>query len=83
MAQDIVSKVREKLQEFQGKILFTRDTHQENYMETQEGENLPVPHCIKGTEGWEIIPQLREYVKEPPGRQACFRKHGACPKAFP
>lgn len=72
MAQDIVSKVREKLQEFQGKILFTRDTHQENYMETQEGENLPVPHCIKGTEGWEIIPQLREYVKEPPVDKPAF-----------
>lgn len=44
-------------------ILFTRDTHAENYMETQEGRNLPVPHCVRGTEGWEIIPQLREYTE--------------------
>ena len=43
-------------------ILFTRDTHEESYMETQEGRNLPVPHCIRGSEGWEIIPQLTEYT---------------------
>ena len=45
-------------------ILFTRDTHEENYMETQEGKNLPIPHCIRGSEGWEIIPQLTEYTLE-------------------
>ena len=39
-------------------ILFTRDTHETDYPETQEGRRLPVPHCIRGTEGWEIIPQL-------------------------
>ena len=44
-------------------ILFTRDTHGEAYLETQEGKNLPVPHCIRGTEGWEIIPQLTEYAE--------------------
>ena len=44
-------------------ILFTRDTHEACYLDTQEGHNLPVPHCIRGTEGWEIIPQLTEYTK--------------------
>ena len=44
-------------------ILFTRDTHEARYLETQEGRNLPVPHCIRGTEGWEIIPQLTEYTQ--------------------
>ena len=43
-------------------ILFTRDTHESDYMDTQEGRNLPVPHCIRDTEGWEIIPQLKPYV---------------------
>ena len=43
-------------------ILFTRDTHETQYMETQEGHNLPVPHCICGTEGWEIIPQQRLFT---------------------
>jgi nicotinamidase-related amidase len=43
-------------------IIYTQDTHGENYMETQEGKNLPVPHCIKGTKGWEIIDELKPYV---------------------
>ena len=43
-------------------IIFTHDTHREDYMTTQEGKNLPVPHCVKGNEGWQIIPQLQEYA---------------------
>ena len=43
-------------------ILFTRDTHEPDYMDSQEGRNLPVPHCIRDTEGWEIIPQLKPYI---------------------
>ena len=39
-------------------VVFTRDTHGENYLSTQEGENLPVPHCIRGTEGWQIAEGL-------------------------
>ena len=46
-------------------ILFTRDTHEADYLDTQEGKKLPVPHCVRGTEGWEIVPQLREYAKFP------------------
>ena len=46
------------------KIIFTRDTHRENYLETQEGKNLPVEHCIKGTEGWRIIPELRAFEEQ-------------------
>ncbi len=62
----IVPAVKKKIQEFDGKILFTRDTHFENYMETQEGKNLPVPHCIKGTDGWQIRPELEALrVSEP------------------
>lgn len=54
----IVPSVKKKIQEFDGRVLFTRDTHFENYMETQEGKNLPVPHCIKGTDGWQICREL-------------------------
>ena len=50
----IVDNVVKKIEEFDGDIIVTYDTHNENYMETQEGKNLPVPHCIKGTDGWEI-----------------------------
>ncbi|MDO5650224.1 MAG: isochorismatase family protein, partial [Gallicola sp.] len=39
-------------------VYFTRDTHQENYLRTQEGQLLPVSHCIEGSSGWEILPEL-------------------------
>ena len=44
-------------------VIVTRDTHEENYLETQEGRNLPVRQYIRGTEGWQIIPELREYAE--------------------
>lgn len=60
-AQSILPAVREKIQGYREKgdqIIFTRDTHGENYLSTPEGKHLPVPHCIKGTPGWEIAPGL-------------------------
>lgn len=60
----IVPAVVEKVKGFEGDILFTRDTHFENYMETQEGRNLPVSHCIRGTEGWEICKELQPYAED-------------------
>ena len=63
-AQKIVPNVAQKIRNFSGKIIFTRDTHEENYMETQEGRNLPVPHCIKPEKGWEIAPSLQPFVKK-------------------
>ena len=54
----IVPKVVEKVRGFKGTVILTRDTHGENYMQTQEGRNLPVPHCIKGSRGWEVCPAL-------------------------
>jgi len=54
----IVPYVKELIASFEGKVFFTRDTHFENYMETQEGRNLPVKHCIKDTDGWRIREEL-------------------------
>ncbi len=54
----IVPYVETLIREFDGKVLFTRDTHFDNYMDTQEGHKLPVPHCIKDTEGWQIRAEL-------------------------
>ena len=59
----IVPKVAEKVRGFKGTVIFTRDTHGENYMQTQEGRNLPVPHCIKGSQGWEVCPALEPLRK--------------------
>lgn len=57
----ILGKVKAKIADYRKKglpVIFTRDTHEEDYMQTQEGENLPVPHCIRGTKGWEISDEL-------------------------
>lgn len=60
-AQAIVPAVAKKLEEARANgeyVIFTRDTHEADYMDTQEGRNLPVPHCIRDSEGWQIVPQL-------------------------
>jgi len=62
-AVKIVPYVKSLIENFGGEVLFTRDTHYENYMNTQEGKNLPVPHCIINTNGWQINPQLEELRK--------------------
>ena len=52
-----------RIKNFDGDIIVTYDTHYENYMETQEGKNLPVKHCIKDTPGWQIHPELESLRK--------------------
>lgn len=57
----ILPKVSAKIKEYSEKgyeIIYTRDTHCENYLDTPEGKKLPVPHCIKGTKGWQIAEGL-------------------------
>ena len=65
----IVPYVRDVIENFEGKVLFTRDTHLDDYLETQEGKNLPIPHCIRWTEGWQIHSDLE-----------CLRKTDAIDK---
>jgi len=62
----IVPYVKEKIRSFDGEVLFTRDTHFDGYMESAEGKKLPVPHCIKGTWGWEIREELSALCKTEP-----------------
>ena len=62
LAVAIVPNVVEKVKSFDGKVIFTRDTHFKDYMNTQEGKNLPVPHCIKDTDGWQICNELKPYA---------------------
>lgn len=61
-AQAIVPEVVNKVKDFDGKVIFTRDTHTENYLDTQEGKKLPVMHCVKDTEGWQICDELKQYA---------------------
>lgn len=64
-AQAIVDNAKEKIMSYlddvkkgEALIIYTQDTHYEDYLETQEGKNLPVPHCIDGTEGWKVRKEL-------------------------
>ena len=62
-AQSIVEKVKEKILSYpKDRVYATLDTHGEDYLSTQEGKRLPVPHCIKGTEGWGLHPALKELI---------------------
>ena len=49
-----------KIQTFDGTVFATRDTHEENYLETAEGKKLPVRHCIRGTKGWQIRQEISD-----------------------
>ena len=60
-AVSIVPNVKERIDtyiEAGNEVIFTRDTHFEDYLQTTEGKHLPVEHCIKGTKGWEIVDGL-------------------------
>lgn len=58
-AVKIVDGVAKKISEWDGDIAVTLDTHYDNYPDTREGKYLPVPHCIKGTPGWELVPEVK------------------------
>ena len=62
-AVSIVENVKAKIRSFPVEdVIATMDTHGEDYMQTQEGKNLPVMHCIRGTDGWKIRPDIAELL---------------------
>lgn len=64
-AEKLDAKIAAKVRSYgKGKVLFTRDTHFENYLETREGRNLPVVHCIKGSEGWQVYGETAKALEE-------------------
>ena len=65
-AVEIVPRVIQKIREFDGLVIATRDTHEEDYLDTQEGKKLPVRHCIRGIDGWEIHPEIQMLLTEEP-----------------
>ena len=66
-AEKIVSNVVKKIKTYVkngGRVIFTQDTHKKNYLNTREGKYLPVPHCIKGTDGWKIPEKILKAAPE-------------------
>ncbi len=61
-AEKVIPNIEKKIESYllNGEnIVFTRDTHKNDYMETEEGKNLPVPHCLENTDGWQIVDKLK------------------------
>ena len=75
-AQAIVPKVVEKIQGFGGTVLYTQDTHGADYLQTQEGRNLPVEHCLKGTWGWQLEPRVEAVRDSTPIEKPTFGSKG-------
>ena len=63
-AQAALPAMVAKVRDFPGQVVFTKDTHDDRYLETQEGKNLPVPHCLVGTRGWELVDELDAIQRE-------------------
>ena len=64
-AEKLDERIAAKVRAYgKGHVLFTRDTHFENYLDTREGKNLPVTHCIKGTKGWEVYGETAKALAE-------------------
>lgn len=62
-AQAIIPNIVRKIQDWDGAIISTFDTHDDNYLNTNEGKHLPIPHCIRGTSGWEQNADVADAVK--------------------
>ena len=64
-AEKLDEKIAEKVLSYgKGRVLFTRDTHFENYLDTREGKNLPVVHCVKGSDGWQVYGETAKALAE-------------------
>ena len=64
-AEKLDAKIADKIRAYgKGHVLFTRDTHFDNYLNTREGKNLPVVHCVKGTHGWQVYGQTAKALEE-------------------
>ena len=73
--RQMLPRLIDKASHFSGEILMTQDTHSENYLETQEGKILPVPHCIIGTDGWRFPRELEKLRVERAAKayqKSCF-----------
>lgn len=70
---DYISSLIQKYHENNDDVIFTFDTHQENYLETQEGRYLPIVHCIENSDGWKLYGKVAELVQE---NDHCINKPG-------
>lgn len=82
-AIDIIPAIVRKAEQFPGEVVFTQDTHGPDYLSTQEGRRLPVPHCIQGTPGWELVAPLDQLCREKGCKVYCKPSFGSTGLAHP
>lgn len=66
-AQTLKERILKLVSEFEGDLLFTFDTHEKDYLNTKEGQNLPVSHCIKGENGWQMSAEFAPFLQKASG----------------
>lgn len=74
-AEAAAKRTAEKIRGYDGDILYTMDTHDAEYLHTQEGKYLPVVHCVQGTLGWELYPAVKDALSEKNALNKAFLKH--------
>ena len=60
----IIDRAVEVIENFDGKVFYTLDTHGEDYLQTEEGRHLPVVHCVRESKGWELNPQIQKALEK-------------------
>jgi len=73
--QQLVPKVVEKINGWTDRIIVTRDTHGEDYLNTQEGRLCPIVHAIEGTEGWQVEPAVQAALDAKGDKVSYLNKH--------
>ena len=81
-AQNILPAVVRRIQEFQGDVVYTRDTHNGNYLQTQEGQQLPVVHCVQGPQVGRLCQKCGTRGRERPWRSSTNRRLGRWPSVI-
>ena len=77
-AMKIVPNIKKKIEHYlanNNSIIYTYDTHHEDYLQTQEGRSLPIPHCIEYTDGWRVVPELTQLALKNPTQIHTLTKH--------
>ncbi|MDO5522286.1 MAG: isochorismatase family cysteine hydrolase [bacterium] len=76
-AESIVSDVAKMIASYDGEVVYTMDTHTEDYLHTMEGEKLPVTHCVAGTEGWQLVPEIKNAIEHKVSKEFCKPTFGS------
>lgn len=74
-AEHLAQPIQEKIEAYRqagDEVVFTMDTHGSDYAQTQEGQNLPIPHCVEGSAGWQLYPPLQARPEEKVFRKPAF-----------